>query len=75
MLHSQVSDHNFYSLLLNLFTWLCCIDLEISSMILIWLAITECFYLYQLHLLRILLLVVASRVYNLCHQHSSHNLK
>ena len=30
MLHSQIGNHNFSSLLLNLSTWLCCIDLEIS---------------------------------------------
>ena len=29
MLHSRISNHNFYSLFLNLSTVLCCIDLEI----------------------------------------------
>ena len=29
MFHSQVSNHNFYSLFLNLSTLLCCIDFEI----------------------------------------------
>ena len=29
MLHSRVSNHNFYSLFLNLSTLLCCIDLDI----------------------------------------------